>query len=132
MEYVRVPKADWISILDATRAKAGHSAPMLSGEVAEKITGIQSGNAVPDGTDVTFGNVDGNPVEREEAYAVKSEDLNELGRIAQDVAGKNALMPIVEIIYTLDRAKFMPCGNAASSVRLFSQNSSAVGTLQEG
>ena len=36
-EYVRVPKADWLSILDAPRAKTGHSGPMISGEVAGKM-----------------------------------------------------------------------------------------------
>lgn len=43
MEYVRVPKADWLAILDETRAKTGHSDPMISGEVAAEIAGIQTG-----------------------------------------------------------------------------------------
>lgn len=42
-EYVRVPKADWLSILDMTRAKSGYADAMVSGEVAEKIEGIQTG-----------------------------------------------------------------------------------------
>jgi hypothetical protein len=65
------------------------------------------------------------PVEREEAYSIKSEDLNALGAVSQFVAGKTALMTIGEMIYVLNKAKFIPQGNAESvldSVGMFSSN----------
>lgn len=94
---------------------------------AEKV-----GGAVPDGTNVTFGNVDGNPVEREEAYSIKSADLNALGAISQSVAGQTALMTIGEMIYALNKAKFIPQGTANSSFSLDFFESNAVGVLKEG
>lgn len=42
-EYVRVPEADWQDICDAVRGKTGETAQMVSGEVAGKIDGIESG-----------------------------------------------------------------------------------------
>lgn len=44
-EYVRVPKADWISILDAIRAKTGNSDKLLSGAVPSEIASIKIGGS---------------------------------------------------------------------------------------
>jgi hypothetical protein len=78
--------------------------------------------------------VDGVPAEREEAYTILSADLNELGAISQKVAGKNDLMAIDEILYHLNRAKFIPQGFASSEVyaRAFTFEANAVGESQEG
>ena len=48
-EYVRLPKSDWLEILDAMRAKEGSSELIVSGELAEKIRAITTG-IVPSGT----------------------------------------------------------------------------------
>ena len=98
------------------------------------VEAAEGGDSAPDGTDVTFGNVDGAPVEREEAYTILSVNLNELGRITQAVAGKSELMTIDEMLYHLDRAKFVPQGFASSvfDMGTISFTSSAVGVLQEG
>lgn len=71
------------------------------------------------------------PAEREEAYSIKSEDLNTLGAISQSVAGQNALMTIGEMIYALNKAKFIPQGTANSSFSL-NFESNAGGVLKEG
>lgn len=71
------------------------------------------------------------PVEREETYAISSGDLNALGAIGQEVANVSSLMTIADIIYWLNRAKFIPQGNAPSSFGLDFE-SSAVGILTEG
>ncbi len=42
-EYVRLPKADWLAILDAMRAKEGSSELIVSGELAAKIRAITTG-----------------------------------------------------------------------------------------
>lgn len=70
-EYVRVPKADWLSILDATREKAGYSEPMVSGEVAGKIAGIQTGGG--SGGDL-FHRMDGISVNINTRVSVTAED----------------------------------------------------------
>lgn len=253
MEYVRVPKSDWISILDTTREKSGYADAMVSGEVAAKIADIEgagvelpeltnqahesdlasgkeligpngeivtgtlyevkedgssfpldanarlidnsygyiitrgafndqrapegvivrpggelwiqmpyteygnatadqvakgatftsaagllitgtaivgTGDNIPDGTNVTFGNMDGTPVEREAVYAISSEDLNALGAIGQRASGSNDLLTISDVIYWLNRAQFTYKGVAESSFSVDFE-SSAVSTLQE-
>ena len=138
MEYVRVPKADWLSILDTTREKSGYAEAMVSGEVATKIDGIPNGGGgtggnIPDGTNVTFGNVDGTPVEREAVYAISSEDLNALGAIVQRSLGTEALMTFAEIINALKLMEFAPVGYAncvldGSQLTMFETN--AIGSLE--
>lgn len=95
------------------------------------VLAAEKAESVPDGTDVTFGNVDGIPVEREEAYAISSEDLNAIGAATQKMAGKSALLTTKEIAYWLNRVIFVPQGNAESSFNLMSFESSAVGLLEE-
>ena len=89
-----------------------------------------TGDNIPDGTNVTFGNVDGTPVEREAAYAISSEDLNALGAIGQRASGSNDLLTLSDVIYWLNRAQFTYKGVAESSFSVDFE-SSAVGTLQE-
>jgi hypothetical protein len=67
----------------------------MPGEIAS----IETGSNNPDGTNVTFGYVGENPVEREEAYAISSSDLNKLGRLAQKVEATNSLFTLKDIIY---------------------------------
>ena len=65
------------------------------------------------------------PVEREEAYSIASAYLNALGAISQSVTGQTALMTIGEMIYVLNKAKFIQQGNAESvldSAGMFSSN----------
>lgn len=76
------------------------------------------GSGLPDGSVTTFGNVDGKPVEREEAYAINATELNAIGAITQKMAGKKALMTVAEMIYWLNRVQYIPQGNAESSFRL--------------
>lgn len=62
-EYVIMPKADYESACDATRAKTGKTDLIKSGELGTEIGGITVGSDIPDGTNVTFG-----VVERPKAY----------------------------------------------------------------
>ena len=120
---------------DQARRLGNVTGELTPEQIEDTLSGVTAGGGgAPDGTDVTFGNVDGVPVEREEAYAILSVNLNELGRIAQAVAGKSELMTIDEMIYHLDRAKFVPQGSASSEfdMSVLSFVSSAVGELQEG
>ena len=71
--------------------------------------------AIENETVCLFGREDGQPVQREQAYAVSAEDLNTLGTIVQSVSGRAALVTVEEMIYWLERAKFVPQGNALSS-----------------
>lgn len=105
------------AIADAIRGKTGKTAGLTLEQMPIEIEGIQTGSA-PDGTSVTFGNVDGIPVEREEAYAISSEDLNAIGAATQKMAGKSALLTIKEIAYWLNRVIFVPQSNAESSFSL--------------
>ena len=123
------------SIANAIRGKTGKEDSLTLEQMVTEIEGIEAGGgSAPDGTNVTFGNADGVPVEREEAYTILSVNLNELGRITQAVAGKSELMTIDEMLYHLDRAKFIPEGFASSvfDMGTISFKSSAVGELQEG
>jgi hypothetical protein len=112
-----------VSIADAIRGKTGKTDALTLDQMATEIAGIQTGSNIPDGTDVTFGNVDGTPAEREEAYAIASADLNALGAVSQAVAGKNGLMTVSEMVYVLNKAKFIPQGFAASSLSLVFESS---------
>lgn len=105
------------AIADAIRGKTGKTDALTLAQMPGEIEGIQTGSA-PDGTSVTFGNVDGIPVEREEAYAISSEDLNAIGAATQKMVGKSALLTIKEIAYWLNRVIFIPQGNAESSFSL--------------
>lgn len=93
------------------------------------VLAAEKAESVPDGTDVTFGNVEGIPVEREEAYAIASADLNALGAITQKMAGKSALMTIADMVYWLNRVIYIPQGNAESEQTIVSQISTASGRL---
>lgn len=89
------------------------------------VLAAEKAESYPDGSEVTFGIVDGEPVEREEAYAITSADLNALGAVTQNVACKNALMTVADMIYWLNRAKFIPQGHAESAldtVGMFTSN----------
>ena len=83
----------------------------------------------PDGSEVTFGNVDGTPAPRSEAYTIVSADLNELGAVTQKMAGKRALMTVADMIYWLNRVQFIPQGNAESVQTIVSQISTAAGIV---
>lgn len=119
------------SIANAIRGKTGKEDSLTLEQMVTEIEGIEAGGSAPDGTNVTFGNVDGVPVEREEAYTILGVNLNELGRITQAVAGKSELMTIDEMLYHLDRAKFVPFATVKSELA-FNFNSNATGVLQEG
>lgn len=113
------------AIADAIRAKTGKTDGLTLAQMPGEIADIQSGSNIPDGTNVTFGNVDGIPVEREEAYAIASADLNALGAVTQNMAGQNALMTVADMIYWLNRVKFVPQGYAESAldtVGMFTSN----------
>lgn len=122
------------AIAEAIRGKTGKADPLTLEQMATEIEGIEAGGSAPDGMEVTFGYENDEPVAREEAYTISSENLNELGRITQAVAGKSVLMTLDEMLYHLDRAKFIPQGFASSEVytRAFTFESNAVGNLQEG
>jgi hypothetical protein len=85
---------------------------------------------IPDGTNVTFGYESGAPVERAEMYAISGEDLNAIAAITQAVSGKKGLMTTDDMIYWLNRAQFIPQGNAESEFSL-SFNSNASGILPD-
>ncbi len=70
------------------------------------------------------------PVERLDAYAISSVDLNALGAITQTMAGKSVLMTVSDMVYYLSTVQFIPKGNAESSLSL-SFNSAASGVLPD-
>ncbi len=115
------------TVADAIRAKAGISAKLefpLGWKAA--VENISVGSA-PDGSAVTFGYENGEPVEREEQYAIASVDLNELGAVTQKMAGKRALMTVADMVYWLKRVQFIPKGNAESAFALnFSSAASGI------
>ena len=94
------------TVADSIRAKAGVS-EKLEFPLGWKATvdSISTGSA-PDGSAVTFGYENGEPVEREEQYAIASADLNELGAVTQKMAGKRALMTVADMILHLQQAAF--------------------------
>lgn len=135
MADYKISGARLTDIANAIRGKTGSTDPLYLYEMATAIDDIVvGGGAAPDGMEVTFGYEDGAPAEREEAYTILSTFLNELGAIVQSVAGKSDLMSIDEMLYHLNRAKFIPQGYASSVIDMntLSFESSAVGELQEG
>ena len=121
-------KEKLIEIADAIRAKTGSSEPLgFPSEFAPAIEGI-IGIVIPDGSDIVFGNQNGEPVEREEAYSILSKDLNAIGAIAQKMAGRRSPMTVADMIYWLNRVQFIPQGNAESELTL-SFNAAASGIL---
>ena len=120
------------SIANAIRGKTGKEDSLTLEQMVTEIEGIEAGGgAAPDGMEVTFGYENGEPVAREEAYTILGETLNELGRITQAVAGKTVLMTLDEMLYHLNRAKFIPEGFASSvfDMNTLDFESSAVGEL---
>lgn len=120
------------AIADGFRLSRGTTQKYTLDEMA--VLASEKATSVPDGTNVTFGNVDGNPAEREEAYAITSADLNELGAVAQRITKNSSLVTVGEIISILQLAEFLPVGQAsttwnASQLMIFASNS--VGTLEE-
>ena len=115
MEAYIVQKESLETVADSIRAKAGIS-EKLEFPLGWKATvdNISVGSA-PDGSAATFGYENGEPVEREEQYAIASADLNELGAVTQKMAGKRALMTVADMIYWLNRVQFIPQGNAEST-----------------
>ena len=90
------------------------------------------GSNLPDNEGVTFGNVDDVPVEREESYAISSEDLNALGAITQNIPQGYA-----ESYNSCDNSSFASgivptvyIGSALSSQSIYN-TSSATGALVE-
>lgn len=122
------------AIADAIRGKTGKTDGLTLEQMPTEIDGISVGEAITDGTGVTFGNENGVPVEREEKYSITSADLNELGRISQSAGGNNNLLTVSEMIAILDRAKFLPFGYAETAVKKMPGLcvASATGTLTEG
>ena len=47
--YVKMPQTDYVAIADATRAKTGTTGTLTSGQVAEKINGIETMTASVEG-----------------------------------------------------------------------------------
>ena len=115
------------SVADSIRAKAGISEKLeFPNGWKATVDNISVGSA-PDGSAVTFGYENGEPVEREEQYAIASADLNELGAVTQKMAGKRALMTVADMIYWLNRVQFIPQGNAESAFALnFSSAASGI------
>lgn len=106
------------TVADSIRAKAGISEKLeFPNGWKAAVDNISVGSA-PDGSAVTFGYENGEPVEREEQYAIASADLNELGAVTQKMAGKRALMTVADMVYWLKRVQFIPQGNATSAFAL--------------
>lgn len=150
-----VQKESLESVADSIRAKAGISEKLVFPDGWKATVDNISEGSAPDGSAVTFGYENGEPVEREEQYTIASADLNELGAVTQKMAGKRALMTVADMVYWLKRVQFIPQGNATSAFALnfvsaasgilpdvqrgtatsaFALNfaSSATGALQEG
>ena len=133
MENYIVQKESLETVADAIRDKAGISEKLeFPYGWKAAVENISAGSA-PDGSAVTFGYENGEPVEREEQYAIASADLNELGAVTQRMAGKLALMTVADMVYWLNRVQFIPQGNAESTLNAVGMFASdAVGALQEG
>ena len=121
------------AVADAIRAKSEATGPLAFPDgFVQAVERITAGTSVPAVGSVTFGREDGQPVQREQAYAVSAEDLNTLGTIVQSVSGRAALVTVEEMIYWLERAQFVPQGNALSSNTMgWRMASAAAGTILE-
>lgn len=73
------------AIANSIRRKLSTTEEFTLEKMPEKIDGIAD---YPQADEFTFGKVNDTPVEREPEYIVDSEELNELGAIAQKIAGK--------------------------------------------
>ena len=113
------------AIANSIRRKLSTTEEFTLERMPEKIDGIAD---YPRADDSTFGKIDDVPVEREPVYIVDSEDLNELGAIAQKMAGKKVLMSIEDMIYWLNRVQFIPQGYA-ESISAVTQNSTSSGIV---
>lgn len=113
------------AIANSIRRKLSTTEEFTLEKMPEKIDGIAD---YPRADDSTFGKVDDAPVERAPIYIIDSEDLNELGALAQKMAGKKALMSIEDMIYWLGRVQFIPQGYAETKSYL-NLNNAAVGAL---
>ena len=114
-EYL-VRDTSLLAVAEAIRAKSGQSGALVfPGGFVQAVESITSGAAsVPSADGVTFGRENGEPVVREQAYAVAAAQLNVLGAVVQSVSGKAEPVTVEEMIYWLDRAKFIPQGSARS------------------
>ena len=116
-EYV-VHDTSLLAVAEAIRARSGVSGALVfPGGFVQAVEGITTGggsSTVPSADGVTFGCENGEPAVREQAYAVAASDLNALGAVVQSVSGKAEPVTVEEMIYWLDRAKFIPQGNAVS------------------
>ena len=114
-EYL-VRDTSLLAVAEAIRAKSGQSGALVfPGGFVQAVESITSGAAsVPSTDGVTFGRENGEPAVREQAYAVAAAQLNFLGAVVQSVSGKAEPVTVEEMIYWLDRAKFIPQGNAQS------------------
>ena len=132
--YYKISGERLTAIANAIRGKTGKEDSLTLEQMVTEIEGIEAGGSAPNGTNVTFGNVDGVPVEREEAYTILGATLNELGALVQDVSSKTALMTIEEMIYQLRQVQFLPTGKAISEFNIgaITFETSAEGQLQGG
>lgn len=125
VEYL-IKEESLVALADALRERTGGTEGLSfpNGFIGalNSIVGSGDGSNLPDGTYVTFGYEKKDeisaPVIREEEYSITSEDLNELGAIAQKVSGRAKLMTIEDMIYFLNNASFIPQGYAESAVEL--------------
>lgn len=114
------------AIANSIRRKLSTTEEFTLEKMPEKIDGIAD---YPRADDSTFGKIDDVPVEREPVYIVDSEDLNELGALAQKMAGKKALMSIEDMIYWLSRVQFIPQGYGESIQKIKNQISMGSGIV---
>lgn len=103
------------AIANSIRRKLSTTEEFTLEKMPEKIDGIAD---YPRADDSTFGKVDDAPVERAPIYIIDSEDLNELGALAQKMAGKKALMSVEDMIYWLGRVQFIPQGYGESKQKI--------------
>lgn len=103
-------------IADAIREKKKTTDLLTPEQMVAEIRGIESGS--PSAAEVTFGYVNNVPVEREINYSITSESLNNIAKRTQEMAGTTKLMTPEDIIYWLDRVKFIPQSTATSEFTL--------------
>lgn len=118
-------------IVDQEQIFTATPSDVKAGKVFANNDGVQVGTAVigTDGSNITFGYTNGIPVDREPTYIVTSEQLNELGKIIQQMSGKTKLLTIDEMIVLLNRIEYIPQGNAESIMRVNSFAVSGIATL---
>lgn len=82
------------TVADSIRAKAGISEKLVFPDGWKAAVDNISVGSAPDGSAVTFGYENGEPVEREEQYAITSADLNTLGAAVQNVCDVKYLLTV--------------------------------------